>query len=203
MLLNRALQRAIAVRIPVPVQAVTAVPTASTTAATPRPVRSVRPVDRSAISAQRSRATIWFDPWRFPIDVSPLSFVRFKNAPLLLIEACFVRSPCTHQVPKNPAPWAPFADPRAASVGPLWDGCGISGVERFGLPCGISGICGIEGVGGAEGVGGIPGIEGVCGIWPIAAPPLPTANTSVPTAANAIDRIHWTEFIESSSCACE
>ena len=45
------------------------------------------------------------------MDVSPFSLVRFRKAPLSLIEACFEGSPCAHQAPANfeacdPGIWA-------------------------------------------------------------------------------------------------
>src|ERR1700689_3160616 len=48
-------------------------------------------------------ATIAFWPWYCPVEVSPFSLVKLRNAPLSLIEACFVESPWTHQLPGKAA----------------------------------------------------------------------------------------------------
>jgi CubicO group peptidase (beta-lactamase class C family) len=55
-------------------------------------------------------------PCKCPIEVLPLSFVRLKNAPLLLIDACLAGSPCAHQAPKNPEACPPCGDAEALLV---------------------------------------------------------------------------------------
>src|ERR1700728_1100806 len=51
-------------------------------------------------------ALILFCPCSCPGEVSPLSLVKVRKAPLLLIDACFVESPWAHQAPvKAAADW--------------------------------------------------------------------------------------------------
>src|SRR3984885_12169226 len=50
-------------------------------------------------------ATMPVCPWSCPGEVSPFSLVKVRNAPLLLIEACFVGSPWAHHAPVKAADW--------------------------------------------------------------------------------------------------